>query len=57
MADGVLYRCAQPGCSHPDDLITAGVPFDLAHAADGRSYLGPAHPDCNRATRLAADEG
>jgi hypothetical protein len=26
----------------------AGAAWDLAHADDGRTYLGPAHMSCNR---------
>jgi hypothetical protein len=55
MADGATYRCTRPDCPHPDDLITADAPWDLAHRADG-TYAGPQHEACNRATNRSADD-
>jgi hypothetical protein len=37
-------------CSRCREPILAGEPWDLDHADDGASYLGPAHSDCNRDT-------
>lgn len=48
LASGHVIRCAQPGCSHPNDLITAATVWDLGHSGDRRSWIGPVHTDCNR---------
>jgi hypothetical protein len=48
IATGSVH-CAKPGCGQ---LIHPGEPWDLGHAPD-RSYQGPEHRSCNRATRGA----
>jgi hypothetical protein len=40
-----LVTCARCG-----GLIEAGALWDLDHAPDGQSYLGPSHRRCNRRT-------
>lgn len=44
--------CSERVCVMPTRRIAPGAWFDLAHdhqAGGDRDYLGPAHPDCNRA--------
>jgi hypothetical protein len=44
-------------CSRCGGAILPGEDFDLDHAPDGQSYLGPSHRACNRRTsahRVAA---
>ena len=41
-------------CARCGELIAAGAPWDLDHAPDGVSYLGPSHAACNRATSAHA---
>lgn len=52
-------RIAKGGvsCSRCGTLLQPGMPFDLDHADDRRSYRGPSCPACNRAAprmRMAA---
>ncbi len=37
-------------CARCGGLIGENEPFDLDHAPDGQSYLGPSHQRCNRRT-------
>lgn len=44
--------CSERVCVLPTREILCGAPFDLAHdheAGGDHDYLGPAHPECNRA--------
>lgn len=39
---------ARPSCARCGWPVLAGEAWDLDHAEDGLSYLGPAHMRCNR---------
>jgi hypothetical protein len=40
-------------CARCGQAIERGEPWDLDHADDRRTYLGPSHRACNRATKGA----
>ena len=40
--------CAEPVCLMPTRYIPPGAPVDAAHDPTGQTYIGPAHPKCNR---------
>ena len=40
--------CAEAVCLMSSRFIAPGSPVDAAHDPTGTSYIGPAHPRCNR---------
>lgn len=44
----VCARASQGDCTHPHEVITLGVRWDLGHTEDRAAWTGPEHTDCNR---------